>query len=162
MSCAVHEGLCARVRMHVRGWGVTSGSAGVVGSEFEVEGVAGAAACLLLVAVPHSSSPSSRGAAAACVLEVEGVPSTAACSLLMLSILFSSPSSRAADAACASCSAVWWVCTSTLRLGLLSSHARVSWTHSRSVRLGLSAACSPHRVVRRSTSSSSAPRATGV
>jgi hypothetical protein len=132
MSCAMHEGLCARACMRVRGWGVASESTGMA-----VRGGEG-------------------------VLEVEGVPGAAACSLLMLGVLFSSPSSRAADAACASCSAVWWVRTSTTRLGLQSSRARVPRIRSRSVQLGLSAACSPHRgMVRRgsSSSSSSAPRA---
>ena len=132
ISCTMHEGLCACVHMHVHGWGVASKSAGVA-----VRGGEG-------------------------VLEVEGVPGAAACSLLTLGVLFSSPSSRAADAACASCSAVWWVCASMTRLGLQSSCVRVPQIRSRSIRLGLSAACSPHRgMVRRGSSSSSsgAPRA---
>ena len=91
----MHEGLGARVCVHVRGWGVASELAGVV-----VRGSEG-------------------------VLEVEEMPGAAACSLLTLGVLISSPSSKAADATCTSCSAVWWVRTSTSRLGLLSSRARV-------------------------------------
>ena len=134
MSCAMHEGLCVRACMHVRGWGVASESTGVA-----VRGGEG-------------------------VLEVEGVPGAAACSLLTLGVLFSSPSSRGAVAACVSCSAVWWFRASMTRLGLQSSHARVPRIRSRSVRLGLSAGCSPRRgMVRRGSSSSSgAPRAGGV
>ena len=53
MSCAMHEGLCARACMRVRGWGVASESTGMVvrGGEgvLEVEGVPGAAACSLLL-----------------------------------------------------------------------------------------------------------------
>ena len=75
-SCAVHEGLGARVRVRVHGWGVAPELAGVA-----VRGSEG-------------------------VSKVEGVPGAAACSLLMLGALFSSPSSRAADATCTSCSAV--------------------------------------------------------
>ena len=72
----MHEGLGARVRVHLRGWGVASESAGVA-----VRGNEG-------------------------VSKVEGVPGAAACSLLTLGVLFSSPSSRAADTTCTSCSAV--------------------------------------------------------
>ena len=134
MSCAMREGLCVRVGMRVRGWGVASESAGVA-----VRGGEG-------------------------VLEVEGVPGAAACSLLTLGVLFSSPSSRGAGAACASCSTVGWASASTSRLGLQSSRARVSRIRSRSVQLGLSVACSPREgMVQRLTSSSSGtPGAAGV
>jgi len=96
-------GLGVYVHVHVHGWGVASKSAGVTGRDFEVEGVAGAAACLLLVAIPHSSSPLSWGAGTTCMLEVEEVSGVAACLLLTLGVLFSFSLSRGTGTACVCC-----------------------------------------------------------